>query len=105
MKNYVQPGQHIDIVAPAGVSSGEAILVGDLFGVCMADAASGESVVLVTEGVFELPKETGVAFAQGEKVYWDAGTKKIDGDSGNPHVGYAVAAELSAATSVKVKLA
>jgi len=105
MKNYVQPGMQIEVTAPAAVVSGQGLLVGDLFGVCSGDAASGETVVLATEGVFELPKATGVAFGQGEKVFWDVADAELNDDSANPLVGYAVEGVLAAATSVKVKLA
>lgn len=105
MKNYVQPGMNIEVAAPAAVVSGQALLIEDLFGVCAGDAASGETVVLVTEGVFELPKSTSVAFSQGQKVHWHDASSHLDDQSSNPMVGYAVEGVLAAATTVKVKLA
>jgi len=59
MKNFVQPGDNLDVVAPATVSSGDGVLVGSIFGVAFEDKASGETVALGVEGVYELPKLCG----------------------------------------------
>jgi crotonobetainyl-CoA hydratase len=40
MKTYVQDGYAIDILAPAAITAGQSLLVGDLFGVVLADAAN-----------------------------------------------------------------
>lgn len=104
MKNFIQPGDNLEVTAPAAVVSGEAILIQDLFGVCAMDAASGEKVTLVTKGVFELPKESAAVFALGQKVHWDDATKKCDDNGSHPQVGFAVEAAIAGASSVKVKL-
>lgn len=102
MKNYIQPGMNLEVVAPAAVSSGDGVMVGDLFGVAAGDAVSGATVVLVTEGVFELPKASGAVLSQGEKCYWHTA---ITDDDTKPLVGYAVEAAGSGVLKVKVKLA
>jgi len=103
MKNYVQPGHVVTVTAPTGgVKSGDAILVGSLFGVCAHDADEGASVELAVTGVFEMPSD-GTAFAEGAKVYWNNTTKQaVSTASGNTLIGHALAA---GAATVTVRLA
>lgn len=102
MKNYVQPGMNLEVVAPAAVSSGDGVMVGDLFGVASGDAESGATMVLATEGVFELSKVSAAVLAQGGKCYWDAG---VSDDDTKPMIGYAIEAAGAGVLKVKVKLA
>ena len=44
MKNYVQPGNVVTLIAPANVKSGDGVLVGSLFGVAAYDALIGAEV-------------------------------------------------------------
>lgn len=77
MKNHVQRGSAITVIAPSGgVVSGQALLVGDLFGVCLHDAAQTLPVVMETEGVFTLKKATGT-INPGVRVFWDDTAKRI----------------------------
>lgn len=72
MKNFIQPGNSIDVALPATKVSGDGILVGtSLFGVLVASGASGETRAINTEGVFELPKLTANVFVVGAKVNWN----------------------------------
>lgn len=91
MKNFVQPGEHITVPAPADVISGQLVVSGALVGVAQFDAASGEEVVLVRRGVFDLPKTGAQAWTVGAKVYWN-GTDAVltTAASGNTLVGVAV---------------
>lgn len=70
MKNYVQKGENLTLTAPRALVSGAGFLVGSIFAVASADAASGAPVVGVTEDVFDLPKAVG-AVTPGAKAYWD----------------------------------
>ena len=58
MQNYIAPGENITVPAPADVKSGDLVVVGSLVGVASTDAASGDDVVISTDGIFELPKKT-----------------------------------------------
>jgi predicted RecA/RadA family phage recombinase len=71
MKNFVQPGETVTVVAPYDVASGAGCLVGSLFGVACVTAASGANVEVCTCGVFTLPKTSAQAWTVGAKVYWD----------------------------------
>lgn len=77
MKNYVGRDENVTIAAPAAVSSGDAVLVGSLFGVAQADAASGADVALVQKGIFKLPKLTTDVMAVGNKVNWNDTNKEL----------------------------
>lgn len=106
MRNFVQPGDTVTLTAPSGgLASGAGCLIGALFGVAAADAAAGAEVELVTRGVFDLPKASGVSFTAGAKVYWDATAKAVTVTAeGNSLVGVALLSALSAATTARVRL-
>lgn len=91
MKNYIQPGEHITLTAPAAVSAGDAVLIGDIFGVAQGDAAQDELIVLVRRGVFTLTKTSAQAWTAGAKVYWDAANSVVTTTAtGNKMIGAAV---------------
>lgn len=108
MKNFKYSGQTIPYT-PSGsdVSSGDPVLIGDLFGVAVADIADGEEGAVQIAGVVsEIPKEaTTVTFAKGEKVYWDVADGELnDDDANNKHVGYAYSAAGATDATVTVLL-
>lgn len=79
MKNFIQNGDTVTVTAPAGgVASGEGAVIGNLFGVAAFAAAAGESVELVTRGVFTLPKNAASVIAAGARVSWNAAVKQIE---------------------------
>ncbi len=111
MKNLVQPGRTITVTAPATVDSGDGVLIGSLFGVAAGDAATGESLDLVTEGVFALAKNSASVFTVGAFVYFNAtdgnAHSNADEDSnsgGTVRIGVAVAVAGAGATTVRVRL-
>lgn len=62
MKTFVQPGRSITVAAPAGgVSSGDGVLIGNLFGIAQGDALATEDVEILTEGVAEIAKTSALA--------------------------------------------
>ncbi|MDZ4678403.1 MAG: DUF2190 family protein [Oligoflexia bacterium] len=104
MKNFIQLGETVTLVAPYTVVSGAGLLVGAVFGVASLDATSGAAVEAALEGVFDLPKASG-AISQGAKVYWDNSAKNLTTtSSSNTLVGVAVVAALSGDALVRVRL-
>ena len=79
MKNYVQEGEYLEIVAPYDRSAGQGVLVGKLFGVCVNDVLSGGAVTIDTGDVWDLTKSSGsnTGGAQGARAYWDDTAKAI----------------------------
>jgi len=77
MKNFIQPGAIITVIAPYAVSSGQGVKVGALFGIASANAAQGAQLEIKREGVFDIAAVTADTAAQGAKVYWDDTARKI----------------------------
>lgn len=105
MKNYVQSGDVLTVTAPAAVVSGQAFLVGSLLVVAQTDAATATSVAVVTCGVFDLPKLSTQAWAEGARVYWDDGNSRLTTvASGNTLVGVAASAAANPSPTGRVRL-
>ncbi len=105
MKNFIQPGNTLELTAPDDMASGEARLVGTLLGVAVAAILSGKKGSMLTEGVVELPKAVADVMAEGSAVNWDD-TAKVLKNASTDKDGAAKTVEAadSAATSVLVKL-
>lgn len=108
MKNYVQPGKTVPIVAGTSTAAGEIEVVGaGIFGVATTDIASGGSGEIVTEGVFDLAKVSGAStsLAAGAVVYWNNSGKTVTTSStSNTKVGAVLAPAANADTTVRVKI-
>jgi predicted RecA/RadA family phage recombinase len=107
MKNYVQKGENITVSAPAAATSGQGVLIGNLFGIAGGAAAIGEDLDLVTVGVFTMAKVSTDELAVGDFVYWDDTAKLAtsDDDSGaNEFIGLAVTVAANPSGTVNVKL-
>ncbi|TCR69698.1 DUF2190 family protein [Bosea sp. BK604] len=106
MKNYVQPGDAIDFVAPSGgVVGGAGFLLGTLFGVVARSAAQGETTVLNCKpgDVFRLPKAATITPAPGAILYWDDTNKNVTTTSAsNTKIGVQAALAASGATDATV---
>ena len=109
MKNYVQEGQALDLIAPTGgVVSGVAYKLGAIIAVAAITAGVGVGFVGYTEGVYDLAAE-GAASAQdlavGDLVYYDATNKRVTKTlTANTLCGVAVAVKATLATVARVKL-
>lgn len=78
MKNYQQRGEVIEVAAAAvAVAAGQVVAIGAILAVANQPAAQGDPYNAVRVGVFDAPKATGTAFAQGEAVMWDASAGKF----------------------------
>jgi len=105
MKNAVQSGNVLSLIAPYAVASGNAFKVGAIVAVAQADAASGAPVEGVLPGVFDLPKATAQAWAVGDKVYWDDTAKVMTTTAtDNTLVGVATAAAANPSNTGRVRL-
>ncbi|MBF0339387.1 MAG: DUF2190 family protein [Magnetococcales bacterium] len=92
MKNWIQPGDIITMVAPAAVNSGDGLMVGALFGVAVSTAAISDDVQIAITGVVDLPKAA-VVITQGAKLYWDNTAKNVTTTVGtNTLIGCAIVA-------------
>lgn len=108
MNNYDKPGNIIDIVAGADLSSGVPVIVGTLLAIPVTDIATGQSGAAAIEGVFVLPKNSDAVIAAGDKVNWESGAGEVivaAGGAGDLNAfGVAVEAADAGVDEVKVKL-
>lgn len=103
MKNFIQPGDVLTFVAPAGgVVSGDGVVNGSLFGVAAYTAGAGAEVEANLIGVFALPKTAG-ALALGVKAYWD-GAAVTGTATGNRLIGAVAKAAGAGDATVRVRL-
>jgi len=73
MKNYVQPGNIVDLTAPGGgVVSGNGYVISAMLGFAQNTAAAGEKTGFVVEGVMKLALDAATAVNEGDKVDFDA---------------------------------
>jgi predicted RecA/RadA family phage recombinase len=87
------------------VTSGQGVLVGNLFGVAAKTATEGESVEIATVGVYELPKLASAVIAAGARVAWDDTAKQVVlPGAGKAPIGIAIEAAGNGAATVRVRL-
>lgn len=107
MRNFVQPGDSLAVAVPyaGGVTAGQGVLVGALFGVAAVDGAQNAVIEAATQGVFDLTKEPALAITAGARVFWDNTNRRVTTTAtGNFSIGIATAAALAADATVRVWL-
>jgi predicted RecA/RadA family phage recombinase len=105
MRNFVQPGHLITVVAAAAIVAGSGVLVGSLFGIASTDAAEDDQVELAVDGVFDIAKTAAITFDPGDDVYWDNTAKKVTSVADdNYKIGVAIAAAVGADATARVRL-
>lgn len=107
MKNYVQDDDVISVTAPYAVASGGGCLVGVLFGIAQTAAASGATVQLQTEGVFDITALS-TDTASGTTLvhaYWDDTNKRVTTTAtSNTLIGVIVGVKNSGDATARVRL-
>lgn len=106
-RNYVHNGETMTVIAPANVNSGDLVVIGQMFGVAQASAASAANVAIRTGGVHTLRKLNGVStsIAAGANVYWDATNSNATfSATSNTRIGLAAIAASNTDTSITVRL-
>ena len=76
MRNFKQRGDRLTIIAAGTVASGATVLFGDLVGIALHDATSGQQLTLQTEGVVTMRKAAGT-INPGVRVFWDASASRV----------------------------
>lgn len=106
MKNFIQPGDTLTVVAVAAVTSGAGVLVGKLFGVACNAAQADAEVELKTTGVFRLPALNTATAGVGDIAYWDDTAKQVKAASaaGLAEVGVFASAKTNGPTDAIVRL-
>ena len=94
MKTFRKNGHSHLVTLTAAVLSGG--VVGPLgtsgrFGIAVVDGAVGDEIATETSGVHELDAGTTLTWADGDTLYWDAGSSQLtDSATGNSVIGPAV---------------
>lgn len=105
MRNFIQPGKVLTAVAPTGgVSSGEFVKIGSVFGIAATTAAEGEEFELALGGVYEMPKTSAQAWTFGQAIYADASGIATTVSTDNTKIGVAAAAAANPSGSGLVRL-
>ena len=104
-KNFVQDGDVLTVTAPAAVTSGKLIKVGNIAGVALHDAANGAPVSIKTTGVFDLAKTSAQEWAVGDNAYLLSGGNVANASvTGAVLVGVVVEAADNPSATGKVRL-
>jgi Uncharacterized conserved protein len=93
MRNLVQDGRVIPLIAPDDVEPGDLVNVGAIVGVAVGRAKAGDTVQTRLEGVFtNLPTTSSETYTPGTVVYYDAENKRLttSGAGDKPRVGVAL---------------
>jgi predicted RecA/RadA family phage recombinase len=77
MKNFIGVGSRVTLTAAAVTTSGQAVLIGSLFGIAENAAAIGDPLVLMLNGIYDLPKTASQAWTVGQLIYWDVATSRV----------------------------
>lgn len=108
MKNFIQPGEVIDVTVGADVASGGVIVINDHIAVATTAIANGATGAALVHGVVELPCVSADVIGVGHKLYWNGTALTLDADDGDstayPFAGAAVTAAPNTVTTVRVKL-
>lgn len=104
MKNYIQEGERLNVVAAVAATSGVPYILGTKVVIPVTDAAIGDTFAAATKGVFALAKGSGVISA-GDALYYDTDAAVVTKTAaGNSFVGYAAETVISATTEINVLL-
>src|SRR5262245_43424604 len=83
MKNYVQPGKVLTLVAPSGgVVSGTGYKIGSIIAIATHNADQTLPFEGVVAGVHKVAKVTSQAWTQGALLYYVSATKNFSTSSG-----------------------
>ena len=104
-QNHIQEGAVLQYTNGSGstITSGSAVVVGELVGVPLVDILDGETGSVAVEEVWALPKEE-VAIGQGVSVYLTATGTITTTETDNDYAGKAFDAAASGDATANVKL-
>ncbi|MBD3571698.1 DUF2190 family protein [Brevundimonas diminuta] len=105
MKTYIQKGDILDFITPAGGAvAGVPLIIEKAFIIPASTTEEGEPNSGAVEGVYELPA-SGAAAAQFAPAYWDTTAGAATGAAtGNTKIGYFTDAKAGNAATIRVKL-
>lgn len=105
--NFIQAGLVLTTTNGTGstVTAGSPIAAGATLRIAINDIANGASGPCLAEGVFTIDATAAEDWADGDILYWVAGTSKLSDTAGaNKAVAIAVGAKAALATTCNAKL-
>jgi predicted RecA/RadA family phage recombinase len=93
MKNYRYDGCAVTVTLAANTDSGDVVIQGSLIGIAVTSGLSGEDIAINLEGAYLLPKATGVAFTQGDRLLWDISSQHLTKTTASDTVFFGLAFE------------
>ena len=102
--NYVGPGDVIVVTADASYSAGDGVAIGQLFGIALKDAGTGDDLPIQPVGVWDITKTSAQAWAVGDAIYWDDGNQVVTNVDSGIQVGVAVAVAANPSSTGRVRL-
>lgn len=102
---YWQRGETLDYIngGDTKIEANTIVALEAMIGVAGTDIAAGETGSLHVSGVYEMPKTSENAIAQGTPVFWD-GSGITETESGNTPAGYVAVPAAEGDTTIQVKL-
>lgn len=111
MNNTIQPGDTIDLTAPAGgVVSGQGFIIGKFFCVsgngpdALGPIVAGQKFPAVLVNVVSLTKTAAEVWAEGDDIHWRNTAKEASNVSGDMKIGAASAAAAGPDATGNVRL-
>lgn len=104
MRNYVSPGESVEVTVPAGgCTSGVGLKIGNLWGVATVTAVAGDRANILTKGIVEIAKTSALAITEGASLYWDDTNKVVNTTAtAQKLVGNAVTAAANPSATVQM---
>lgn len=105
-KNFIQNGDMLTLTLGVAIASGQATLVGKIFGVAQGTYAADEAGEYATNGVYSITARAADTASIGAPLYWDATAKQLTTTAAsNTRVGVVVnAAKLAGAEVATIKI-
>ena len=105
MKTYKSDADSVEFTAPATVTAGTGVKIGDLLVIPSISVASGAKFTGVRTGMVEHAKLSAQAWTEGQQVNWDDTNKRFTTvTTGNFRAGVAAAAAANPSATGKVVL-
>lgn len=103
MKNFVNEGGKVTLVAGGAISSGDVIVDNGKVYIAQDDAVSGADFTAIASGVFSLDAQTTGVWDVGDALYWD-GSELTGTPTTNDLTGIAVKPKANGETVAQVRL-
>jgi predicted RecA/RadA family phage recombinase len=105
MKNFVQKGDTIVLVAGGAVTAGSPEFIAGVAVIPVTSGVSGDSIACSTCGVFSLAKKASLAISQGDDLYWDSSPGEITKTAvDGVYIGKAFEAAADSDSTINVKI-